>query len=146
MGVMMAFWRFHNMTQPSTSIEADSRVVTLITTYHTRPSTQREVLQTLKQFVHRHLGFQMGFVSSTVHVSEDGTRILNYVQWSTLADFQRMITRPEVQSLLQQLTRLARNEMAIYRVDHVEHCTESVDTSYSKHMLPQGEMGISREI
>jgi quinol monooxygenase YgiN len=134
------------MVMPTATIGVHTEIVTLVTTYHTRPGSQPEVLQNLKQFVRKHLSFQAGFVSSSLHVSQDGARILNYCQWSSILDFQKTISNPDIQPFLHQLATLARNETTVYLVDSVEHIDEEADFDQINHFMYPGEMGISREI
>jgi quinol monooxygenase YgiN len=62
-------------------IRPDSPIVTQITTVTVEPDNQDEVLALMKeraQFMAR----QPGFVSVSLHRSEDGTHVVNYVQWT----------------------------------------------------------------
>ena len=62
-------------------IRQDSPIVTQITTVTVEPDNQDEVLALMKeraQFMAR----QPGFVSVSLHRSEDGTHVVNYVQWT----------------------------------------------------------------
>ena len=37
---------------------------------------------------------QPGFVSANIHVSTDGTRVVNYAQWESAEAFQAMLADP----------------------------------------------------
>src|SRR4029079_18646057 len=56
-------------------------VVTQITTVKMSPGNQDEVLALMKERA-RFMAKQQGFVSVSLHRSEDGRHVDNYVQWS----------------------------------------------------------------
>ena len=61
-------------------IRANNDVVTQITTVKVPPENQTEVLQLMTERA-RFMATQPGFVSVSLHRSEDGGHIVNYVQW-----------------------------------------------------------------
>ena len=60
-------------------IRQDNRIVTQITTVKTRPDNQDEVLALMKERA-KFMARQPGFVSVSLHRSEDGMHVVNYVQ------------------------------------------------------------------
>jgi heme-degrading monooxygenase HmoA len=56
-------------------------VVTQITTVKMSPGNQDEVLTLMKERA-RFMAKQPGFVSVSLHRSEDGSHVINYVQWT----------------------------------------------------------------
>ena len=58
-------------------IRQDKRIVTQITTVKMRPDNQDEVLALMKERA-RFMASQPGFVSVSLHRSEDGTHVVNY--------------------------------------------------------------------
>lgn len=48
-----------------------------------------------------------GFVSANLHISEDRTRVANYAQWRTRADFDAFIGDPKSKAHLKQSADLA---------------------------------------
>jgi heme-degrading monooxygenase HmoA len=67
-------------------IQTKNGVVTQITTVKMRPDNQDEVLALMKERA-RFMSKQPGFVSVSLHRSEDGTHVVNYIQW---ADKERL--------------------------------------------------------
>ena len=62
-------------------IREDNGVVTQITTVKVPPDNQSEVLDLMTERA-RFMATQPGFVSVSLHRSEDGSHVVNYVQWT----------------------------------------------------------------
>ena len=63
---------------------------------------------------------QPGFISANIHRSLDGTRVANYAQWRSKADFEAMQKNPEANIHMKQATALAEGiEPIIYEVHSV---------------------------
>src|SRR5437016_6026876 len=69
-------------------IRKNSGVVTQITTVKVPPENQAEVLELMKERA-RFMATQPGFVSVSLHRSEDGSHVVNYVQWRNRDELQR---------------------------------------------------------
>src|SRR5207302_8619085 len=65
---------------PMPEIRETSNVVTQITTVKLPPNNQSEILQLMQERAH-FMATQPGFVSVSLHRSEDGSHVVNYVQW-----------------------------------------------------------------
>ena len=61
-------------------IRENNGVVTQITTVKVPADNQSEVLELMKERA-RFMASQPGFVSVSLHRSEDGSHVVNYVQW-----------------------------------------------------------------
>jgi len=62
-------------------IRQSAGIVTQITTVKMRPDNQNEVLKLMKERA-KFMARQPGFVSVSLHRSEDGSHVVNYVQWT----------------------------------------------------------------
>jgi hypothetical protein len=62
-------------------IRETNDIVTQITTVKVPPDHQSEVLQLMEERA-RYMATQPGFVSVSLHRSEDGSHVVNYVQWN----------------------------------------------------------------
>jgi len=62
-------------------IRESAGIVTQITTVKMRPDNQDEVLKLMKERA-KFMARQPGFVSVSLHRSEDGSHVVNYVQWT----------------------------------------------------------------
>jgi heme-degrading monooxygenase HmoA len=74
-----------------TSIQQNSGYATLINVFTVDPdrATQlADLLHTATEEVMRH---QPGFRSANIHVSTDGTRVVNYAQWDTAEAYRAML-------------------------------------------------------
>lgn len=100
------------------TISADADLVTLINTFTSAPEDREQVVAAL-----RRLGplaaAAPGFVSASIHVSLDGTRIVNYVQWRSAADVESFISTPLLQEGLAALRGIAEVDPRLYRVAQV---------------------------
>ncbi len=61
-------------------IRKDNGIVTQITTVKVEPAHQAEVLQLMTERA-RFMARQPGFISVSLHRSQDGSHIVNYIQW-----------------------------------------------------------------
>lgn len=59
---------------------------------------------------------QQGFISSTLHKSLDGKRLVNYAQWRTQKDVDAAHEYPEFASVMAQERELADNYPFLYQV------------------------------
>lgn len=99
------------------TIEAGGERVTLVNLYEVAPERQEELVKLLGEVTESAIRQQPGFVSVSVHASLDGTRVVNYAQWATKEDFNRMLKLPEVQAQFRRLAGVARSVApTLYRV------------------------------
>jgi quinol monooxygenase YgiN len=101
---------------PTTTINADARVVSIINVFETTPDKQDELIRELEQAtldVMRHLP---GFVSANIHKSLDGRHVANYAQWESADDFERMLQDPEAQQHMQRIDGLGKAAPVLYKV------------------------------
>jgi len=101
-------------------IRKDGGVVTQITTVKMRPDTQDEVLSLMKERA-RFMAKQPGFVSVSLHRSEDGTHVVNYIQWSDKEKLKAAHHSPEFRKKWPRFGELIRDvEPALYDVVQIE--------------------------
>jgi len=63
---------------------------TFINVFHTHPQNQARVLDILIELADQVAAAAPGFVSASLHASQDGTRVFNYLQWRTAEDLAAM--------------------------------------------------------
>jgi hypothetical protein len=101
----------------TTTIDAETDLVTLINVYEVLPERQAELAQLLAEGTETGMRQLPGFVSVNIHCSFDGTRVANYAQWASNEDFERMLKNPEAQAQMKQFAAVARSVApALYRV------------------------------
>lgn len=103
-----------------TTIDPKRSLVTLINVYEVAPEKQTELVQRLVDATEKVMRHQPGFVSVNIHRSVDGTRVVNYAQWASKEDFERMMKSPEAQGQIKEFAALAKNvSPAVYQVSSV---------------------------
>ena len=101
-------------------IREDNGIVTQITTVKMTPENQDEVLRLMKErseFMAR----QPGFVSVSLHRSEDGSHVVNYVQWTNRDKLQAAHHSPEFRKKWPRFGELIQDvEPCLYEVVHTK--------------------------
>jgi heme-degrading monooxygenase HmoA len=95
-------------------------IVTQITTVKTTPDNQSEVLEVMTERA-RFMATQPGFVSISLHRSEDGSHIVNYVQWTSRSKLEAAHHSPEFRKQWPRFGELVKEaEPCLYQVVHIE--------------------------
>lgn len=95
-------------------------IFTLINTFHTSRDRQAAIVDSLRRFTADFAKSLPGFICASVHVSLDGSRVVNYVQWRSTADIQSMLETPEAKAHMAEVHALAdRVDPVPYRVAYV---------------------------
>ena len=97
-------------------IRQNSGIVTQITTVKVPPNNQAEVLQLMAERA-RFMSTQRGFVSVSLHKSEDGSHLVNYVQWRDRENLKAAHHSPEFRKKWPRFGEL---------IDDVEPCLYDV--------------------
>ena len=101
-------------------IRQSAGIVTQITTVKMRPDNQDEVLGLMKERA-KFMARQPGFVSVSLHRSEDGSHVVNYVQWKNRKQLEAAHHSPEFRSQWPRFGELIKEaEPCLYEVTHVE--------------------------
>jgi heme-degrading monooxygenase HmoA len=99
-------------------IRENADVVTQITTVKMPPDNQDEVLQLMEERA-RFMARQPGFVSISLHRSEDGSHVVNYIQWQDRKQLEAAHHAPEFRKKWPQFGKLAEEiEPCLYKVIH----------------------------
>ncbi|WP_180815284.1 antibiotic biosynthesis monooxygenase [Ralstonia pickettii] len=106
-----------------TQISVMSDVFTLINTFYTSSDRQASIVQSLRTFTEKIASAHPGFLSASVHVSLDGARVVNYVQWRTSADLQSLLVTPAAKAHMAEVIALAD------RIDPVPYAVAFVGVS-----------------
>lgn len=101
-------------------ISKNPDIVTQITKVKLAPDSQDEVIALMKERA-RFMARQPGFVSISLHRSEDGSHIVNYVQWTDRDRLQAAHQNPEFRNKWPRFGELVRDvEPALYDVVQIE--------------------------
>jgi quinol monooxygenase YgiN len=72
----------------TTTIETHADIATLINHFTVPPDRQRELVDLLVSATEDVMRHQPGFIAANIHASLDGTRVVNYAQWESIAAFE----------------------------------------------------------
>jgi heme-degrading monooxygenase HmoA len=101
-------------------IRENTQLVTQITTVRLQPETQAEVLRLMTERA-RFMATQPGFVSVSLHRSDDGSHVVNYVQWTDRDRLARAHHAPEFRTKWPRFGELVKEvDPGLYDVVHVE--------------------------
>src|SRR4051794_20768992 len=101
-------------------IRENDGVVTQITTVKVPADNQSEVLELMKERA-RFMATQPGFVSVSLHRSEDGSHVVNYVQWRNRDELQRAHHSDEFRKKWPRFGQLIEEaEPCLYDVTYIE--------------------------
>jgi quinol monooxygenase YgiN len=101
-------------------IRESNEVVTQITTVKVPPDKQDEVLQLMEERA-RFMAKQPGFVSVSLHRSEDGSHVVNYVQWTNRQKLEAAHHSPEFRKQWPRFGELVKEaEPCLYKVVHIQ--------------------------
>jgi heme-degrading monooxygenase HmoA len=105
-----------------TTISVGAPVATLINVFTVEPERQRSLVEVLVRATEDVMQHLPGFVAANIHASEDGTRVVNYAQWRSAADFHAMLANPAAQEHMREASELAeRADPHLYTVESVHH-------------------------
>ena len=95
-------------------------IVTQITTVTMTPENQDEVIALMKERA-RFMAKQPGFVSISLHRSEDGSHVVNYVQWTDKQKLAAAHHSPEFRKKWPRFGELVQDvEPSLYDVVQIE--------------------------
>jgi quinol monooxygenase YgiN len=105
----------------ASTIEQDSNVTTLINIFTVQPTNQQRLVDLLIEATEKVMSQQEGFISSNIHKSLDGTRVVNYAQWESKEVFEKMLKNPRAIAYMNDALSIAKVDGSLYKVAFVEH-------------------------
>jgi quinol monooxygenase YgiN len=90
-----------------TTIEEHGPHATLINVFTVEPKHASELAALLSDATATTMRHRPGFVSANIHVSTDGTRVVNYAQWETAEAMQDMLADPAARVHMSKAADLA---------------------------------------
>lgn len=73
-------------------ISREGDLVTLINVFETKPEQQQALIDAWIRFAES-VKEEPGLIGTALHRSTDGTRIINYAQWRSEADYSRFVKK-----------------------------------------------------
>ncbi|WP_033291943.1 putative quinol monooxygenase [Amycolatopsis jejuensis] len=105
----------------ATTIHPHADLATLVNVFTVDPANQRRLVDVLTAATEEVMRHRAGFVSANIHASTDGTRVINYAQWSSAEAFQAMLADPECRDHMSAAAALAEYDPHLYTVESVHH-------------------------
>lgn len=103
-----------------TAIAPHSSLATLINVFVVEPGRATQLAEFLAQATEEVMRHQPGFRSANIHVSTDGTRVVNYAQWDSEQAYATMLANPEAQGHMREAAALASSfDPHLYTVESV---------------------------
>ncbi|MCW2686058.1 MAG: tetracenomycin polyketide synthesis hydroxylase TcmH [Mycobacterium sp.] len=103
-----------------TTIEQNSRYATLINVFTVEPERARELVDLLVTATDAVMQYVPGFLSANMHLSTDGTRVVNYAQWESAEAFGAMLRNPAAREHMNKAAALATSfDPHLYTVESV---------------------------
>lgn len=107
-----------------TTISTEQDVVTLVNVFTVKPEEQQHLVDVLAEAASTMKTIH-GYVSSNLHKSLDGAKVVNYVQWRSRADFEAMLENPAAQPHMDEAAGIAEKyEPDLYEVSFVDEVAD----------------------
>jgi quinol monooxygenase YgiN len=97
---------------------------TLINAFTVEPGRARQLVDLLTAATEDVMQHIDGFISANIHLSTDGTRVVNYAQWRSAAAYQAMLQNTTAQQHMALCAELASGyDPHLYTVESVHTAT-----------------------
>ena len=93
----------------TTKIATGRPIATLLNTFTVTLENQQPLIDVLTEATEKVIKHRPGYISTNLHKSVDGTRVINYAQWERQEDADALFTDLQVASYFAQAARLATN-------------------------------------
>lgn len=101
----------------NTTVRVDSAVTTLVNIFKVEPQHQLEVLALLEEGIDCIFSCAPGWISSSLHRSRDGKRIIVYAQWRDAGCIDAVRQDPKLQPYMARFAGLGGLDMETYTCD-----------------------------
>ncbi len=91
-----------------TNLDPRDDYLILINTFEVKPENADRLVDVLHE-ASEPIGKMQGFISANLHVSADKTRVVNYAQWRTRADYDAFQKNPDAQPHMKEAADLAES-------------------------------------
>jgi heme-degrading monooxygenase HmoA len=107
-----------------TAITEHAEYATLINVFTVEPERARQLADRLTAATEDVMQHIDGFISANIHLSTDGTRVVNYAQWRSAEAFEAMLRNSTAQHHMALCAELASGyEPHLYTVESVHTAT-----------------------
>ena len=103
-----------------TIIEKNGDCATLINVFTVDPDRAAELAALLAAATDQVMRHRRGFRSANIHLSDDGTRVLNYAQWDDADAYREMLSDPLAREHMAKAAALSTSfDPHLYTVESV---------------------------
>jgi quinol monooxygenase YgiN len=107
-----------------TTIDTSNTHATLINVFTVEPDRARPLVDLLATVTEETMRHVPGFVSANIHLSTDGTRVVNYAQWASAEAYEQMLQDPSAREHMAKAAALASGfDPHLYTVESVHTAT-----------------------
>jgi len=97
-------------TAMTPNINADAKLTTLINVFSVAAEDRDRLVALLKEGTEAWISKVPGFISSSLHVSRDGRRVVIYGQWRSAEGIAAMRQHPEMPAYFERIKAIAQME------------------------------------
>lgn len=97
-------------------ISKNNQVVTIIFSFAVEPERQQELIDMMIDALEKTAKHQPGFVSASIHKSLDGTRVFNYAQWRTQAEYEAFAQSSQDRAIGERFSQFQLLDSHLYEV------------------------------
>lgn len=83
-------------------------------------SEQQEIVTSLENAAKQILYKHDGFISTRIHKSLDGTKVMSYVQWKNKESIEKMLNDPRVIVHMNDIANMAKVDRTLYELSYTE--------------------------
>jgi heme-degrading monooxygenase HmoA len=102
-------------------MQRETNGIILVNTFTANDSSkQQQILDRLEDAAKQILSKHDGFVSSRIHKSLDGTKVMSYVQWENKESIEKMLNDPSAIIHMNDIANIARVNRTLYELVYTE--------------------------
>ncbi|WP_158884924.1 antibiotic biosynthesis monooxygenase family protein [Amycolatopsis anabasis] len=102
------------------TISTNSGVFTLINVFTVEPEHQEKLRDILVEATEEVVKHFPGYISANIHLSLDGTSVINYAQWRSEADFRTMHADPKAREHFAACREISKPNPVFCTVSYVD--------------------------
>ena len=99
-----------------TTIKIDKDIITLINVFTVDPSKQQQLVDALVETTKQVWRLQDGYVSASIHKSQDMKKVVNYVQYKGKKAFDKRLDNPKAIIHMNKILSIAKADGHLYDV------------------------------
>ena len=99
-----------------TTIKVDKDIITLINVFTVDPSKQQQLVDALVETTKQVWCLQDGYISASIHKSQDRKKVVNYVQYKGKEAFDKRLDNPEAIVRMNKVLSIAKADGHLYDV------------------------------